>query len=281
MRGRGRTSGVARRRHDAGSPAAGRGYGCGTATHGSRELRGAPRERHHRPRALSARAARRPALEPDPRPLPRCDRQRQELLLRERHRRVREIPLRARRRHQGGRRRAGIRHFPALPAAQPGAHELRDRAARQEAGLRHRRILHVRSREGALAGERRRDERAVAQAGQERCAFAHHHRQAVARGGRHLEEALRARGEAHGPEQARRCVRGVHERLRAVPGSAFELLLRAQLRGIQHPDEPLLRGHRGIAAADRRLRHGDRRDRRRPRRDLRQALRQRPHHRGG
>ena len=63
--------------------------------------------------------------------------------------------------------------------------------------------------------------------------------------------------------------------------SAFELLLAAQFRGIQHPDESQLRGHRRLAAAHRRLRHRDRRHRRRPRRDLRQALRQRPHHRGG
>ncbi len=62
--------------------------------------------------------------------------------------------------------------------------------------------------------------------------------QAVAGGGRHSAQALRARGQAHGPEQARRRVRGVHERLRAVPRSAFELFLAAQLRGIQHPDEP-------------------------------------------
>ena len=37
--------------------------------------------------------------------------------------------------------------------------------------------------------------------------------------------------------------------------SALELLLAAQLRGIPHPDEPLVRGHRCIAAARRRLRH--------------------------
>ena len=61
---------------------------------------------------------------------------------------------------------------------------------------------------------------------------------------------------------------------------ALELLLGAQLRGVQHPDEPLVRGHRRLAPADRRLRHGHRRDRGRPRRGERQALRERSHHRG-
>ena len=54
---------------------------------------------------------------------------------------------------------------------------------------------------------------------------------------------------------------------------------RAQFGGIQHPDEPELRGHRRLAAVDRRLRHRHRRDRGRPRRRQRQARGQRPHHR--
>ena len=45
------------------------------------------------------------------------------------------LPLRARRRHQGRRRRAGVRHLPALPAAQPRAHELRGRAARRRSRI--------------------------------------------------------------------------------------------------------------------------------------------------
>ncbi len=64
------------------------------------------------------------------------------------------------------------------------------------------------------------------------------------------------------------------------PRSAFELLLAAQFRGIQHSNEPQLRGHRRLAAAHRRLRDGHRRDRRRPRRRQRHARGQRPHHRG-
>ena len=95
-----------------------------------------PRQRHHRPRTLSPRAAGRPAFEPDPGPLSRRHRRRPELFLRERHRRVREVPVRARRRHQGRRRGACVRDFPALSAAQPRADELRGRAAREEARFR-------------------------------------------------------------------------------------------------------------------------------------------------
>ena len=154
------------------------------------------------------------------------------------------------------------------------------RAACEEAGFRYRRILQLRSRKGTLAGERRRDERVVAQTRQERRAVADHRRQAVAGGRRYPAQALRARGEAHGSEQAGRCFRSVHECLRAVARSAFELLLGAQLRGIQHSDELELRGHRRLAAIDRRLCHRDRRDRGRPRRRQRQARRERSHHRG-
>ena len=67
--------------------------------------------------------------------------------------------------------------------------------------------------------------------------------------GRPTAQALRACGQAHGPEQARRCIRGIHECLRAVVGSAFQLFLGAQFRGIQHSDELELRGHRRLAAA--------------------------------
>ena len=191
-----------------------------------------------------------------------------------------KLSLPARRRHQGRRRGTGVRDLPPLPAAQPRAHEVRDRAAREEAGFRRRRVLQLRPREGALAGKRGGNERIVAQARQERRAVAGDRRQAMARGGRRAAQALRARGQAHGPEQARRRVRGLHERLRAVARSALELFLGAQLRGIQHPDEPELRGHRRLAAADRRLRHGHRRHRGRPGRHQRQARRERPHHGG-
>ncbi len=88
----------------------------------------------------------------------------------------------------------------------------------------------------------------------------------VAGSGRCVAQALRACREAHGSEQAGRCIRGVHERLRAVARSAFELFLGAQLRGIQHSDELELRGHRRLAAAHRRLRHRHRRHRRAARR---------------
>ena len=108
------------------------------AAHRPGKLRRPPRQRHHRPRTLPARAARRPPVEPDPRPVPRRDRRRPQLLLRERHRRIREVPLRTRRCDQGGRRGAGLRDLPPLPAAQPRAHELRARTAHQEAGFRHR-----------------------------------------------------------------------------------------------------------------------------------------------
>ena len=141
-------------------------------THGSRELCGAPRRRHRRPRALSARAARRSALEPDPRPLPRCHRRcrsyfyASDIAEFEKYRYELDDAIKA------GDVEPAFVIFRRYPAAQPRAHGLCDRAARQEAGLRHRRILHFRSRERAVAGQCRGDERAVAQAGQERCAFA-------------------------------------------------------------------------------------------------------------
>ena len=252
----------------------------GARPHRTGKLCRAPRRRHRRPRTLPAGAARRSSLELDPRPLSRRHRRRPKLFLRERHRRIRALSLRARRCHQGRRRGAGVRDLPPLSAAQPRAHGLCHRTAQQETGFRHRRIVQFRPRKGTLAGERRRDERTVAQARQERCAVARDRRQAMDRGRRCPAQALRACREAHGSEQAGGCVRGVHERLRAVAGSALELFLGAQLRGIQHSNELELRGHRRLAAADGRLRHRDRRHRRRPGRDQRQARRQRSHHRG-
>ena len=121
--------------------------------------------------------ARRSSFEFDSRPVSGCDRRRAQLLLRERHRRIREIPLPARRCDQGGRCRARVRDFPPLPATQPGTHELRHRVADEEAGFRHRRVVQFRSREGALARQCGGDERAVAQTRQERRAVAGHHRQ--------------------------------------------------------------------------------------------------------
>ncbi len=146
--------------------------------------------------------------------------------------------------------------------------------AEQETGFRDRRIVQFRPRKRTLARECRGDERTVAQAREERCAIARHRGQTMARGGRHFAQALRACGEAHGSEQTRRRVRSIHECLRTVARSAFKLFLGAQFRGIQHSNELELRGHRRIAAVDRRLRHGDRRHRRRPRRDQRQTCRQ-------
>ncbi len=106
-------------------PAARPGRKRRAGAHGARELCRPPRQRHRRARTLSPRAARRSTFEPDPRPLSRRHRRRQKLFLRQRHRRIREVSLRARRRHQVGRRRTCVRHFPALSAAQPRAHELR------------------------------------------------------------------------------------------------------------------------------------------------------------
>ena len=78
--------------------------------------------------------------------------------------------------------------------------------------------------------------------------------QDLAGGDRYAAQALRARAEALRPGDGRRGVRESHERLRAHLRSALQLLLGAQLRGIPHPDEPQLRGHRRDAADRGRLR---------------------------
>ena len=76
-------------------------------------------------------------------------------LLATRHRGVRPVPAALRRHDPQRRRRSGLRDLRALPAAQPRAHQVRDRAARQGAGLDAQRDLRVRPREGAL-GQRPR-----------------------------------------------------------------------------------------------------------------------------
>ena len=95
----------------------------------------------------------------------------------------------------------------------------------------------------------RRAERALAPARQERRGVADAHRQDLGRNARHPAEALRARAQAHRAGHERRHVREFHELVRARVRPALELFLAAQFRGIPHPDEPVLRGHRRFAAA--------------------------------
>ena len=118
----------------------------------------------------------------------------------------------------------------------------------EETGFRRRRILQFRPRKGTLAGERRRDERAVAQARQERCAVADDRRQAVA--------GSRPTSCASATSTSRSAwIRASREDVFEAFMNAFVLSLdphsnyfsRAQLRGIQHPDEPL--SYEGIGAS--------------------------------
>ena len=111
--------------------------------------------------------------------------------------------------------------------------------------------------QGALGQEHGRAGRDLAQARQERRAVADADRQDLARDARRAAEALRARGQAQRAGHVGRRVRELHERVRARVRPALELLLAAQLRGIPHPDEPVLRGHRRVAAGRGRLRHRD------------------------
>ena len=114
------------------------------------------------------------------------------------------------------RARSGLRDLRALPAAQPRAHPVRDLAARQGAGLDARTRRFEFDREKApWPATAARDERAVAQAREERRAVAGAHRQDVDGSLRHPAQALRARAQARRPDLAGRRVRESDERVRA------------------------------------------------------------------
>ena len=112
------------------------------------------------------------------------------------------------------------------------------------------------SQRAALARVALRDRRSLAPERQERRPAPHAHGQDMDRDCRDPEGALRALVQARHAAHARRRVRDVHERRRAQHGSALELSVAAPERGVSDSDEPVVRRHRRVAAARRRLRQG-------------------------
>ena len=154
-----------------------------------------------------------------------------------------------------GKLEPGVRDLQSLPAAQPRAHGVRARSSSTPSPTSSSTRSSSSIASTRRGRRRRRTQRTLAQARQERRAVADAHRQDVGRSARHPEEALRAGRQALRADHGRRRVRELHERVRARVRPALELFLAAQFRGIPHPDEPLVRGHRCVAAVDRRLRH--------------------------
>ena len=112
--------------------------------------------------------------------LPRLPRRPAQLFSGERHHRIRRLPPEVRRHDPHRRHRAGVPDLQSLPTTQPRAYGRGNRAAEGRARLDRERVVRVRPCQGALAGDRRRDERPVAQAREERCAVADADGQTVA-----------------------------------------------------------------------------------------------------
>ena len=144
-------------------------------------LGGAPRRLDARRHALQPVQARRQAVGHRLRALPREHRQPAHQPARLGHRGIRPVQAALRRHDPQRRRRSGVRHLRALPAAQSRAHQVRHRAARQGTGLDAQRDLRIRSREGALGRLAGRARRLLAQARQERRPVADADRQELGR----------------------------------------------------------------------------------------------------
>ena len=86
---------------------------------------GPSRRQHVRALALSPGPGQRSRVLAGPRPLPRIPRRCAQLLPRERHRRVRALPLPARRRGHHRSRRPGVRDLQPVPGTQPRADKAR------------------------------------------------------------------------------------------------------------------------------------------------------------
>ena len=96
------------------------------------------------------------------------------------------------------RARAGVRDLQSLPGAQPRAHAAtRSRCSSTEPDFTIDETFEFDREDAPWAASRRRAERALAQARQERRAVADARRQDLARGARHPAQALRARAQAH------------------------------------------------------------------------------------
>ena len=173
---------------------------------------------------------------------------------------------------------AGLRHLPAVSAAGPAEHRLRDEPARQGAGLHGRRGLRLRPGKAALGRDAGRNAGPLAPAREERRPQPAAGRQDLAGNQRHPPQALPAGARPHQRTRQRRRVRDLHELLRADARPALQLPVAQAVGGIQDPDEPVLPGHRRVPAAGRRFRPGDERDPRRPGGDRRPAEGQRPDH---